>query len=166
MTPCPRRRAGFTLVELLVVLAIITLLIGLFLPAVQQAREAANRAACANNLRQIGIAVHHYYSTFAALPPSRVKTEYATWAVLLLPYIEQQNLYAQWNLAQTYYAQADVARLTPVKLYFCPTRRGADGDQAVSVYGDYPHDGNPETNCPGALGDYAACIGTSTMDCS
>src|SRR5947209_3341384 len=118
-------RRGFTLIELLVVISIISILIGLMLPAVQKAREAAARINCANNLHQIALAMHHYHLDFETLPAT-YKGYGPTWAVLILPYMEQDNLYRQWNSTPLYYFQSDVARLTPVKSYFCPSRRGPD----------------------------------------
>src|SRR6516164_5907658 len=104
------RRGGFTLIELLVVAAIIAVLLGLLLPAVQKACESANRVACGNNLKQIGLALHHYHCDYNQLPPSRVSDFHATWAVLLLPYLEEMDLYRQWNLQASYYDQSDIAR--------------------------------------------------------
>src|SRR5882672_10216620 len=97
-----KRRTGFTLIELLVVISIIATLVGLLLPAVQKAREAASRISCANNLKQIGLSLHNYESTFERLPPSRTSIGSATWAVFIMPFMEQDNLYNQWNLNWTY----------------------------------------------------------------
>jgi type II secretory pathway pseudopilin PulG len=164
-TPFSIRRNAFTLIELLVVLGIIMLLMGLLLPAVQRVREAANRVVCANNLHQIGIALHHYHNDYDRLPPSRLSDKRATWAVLILPYMEQDNLFKEWDTAKTYYQQTNAARQGQVKNYFCPSRRNADQFPRESVAGDIPSNAPPNTpNLPGALGDYAACIGTTGMD--
>jgi prepilin-type N-terminal cleavage/methylation domain-containing protein len=164
----PHRR-GFTLIELLVVISIISILIGMLLPAVQKAREAAARISCTNNLKQIGLAMHNYagdyYSDNPRFPPSRLGEGLATWSVVLLPYLEQNNLYNQWNIGLSYFLQNNVARLTPVKGYFCPSRRSAQDAPNASISGDFPPGtGTTGTNVPGALADYAVVIDPSGTD--
>lgn len=88
----PRRRSGFTLIELLVVIAIIAILIALLLPAVQQAREAARRSTCKNNLKQLAIGLHNYHDTHDVLPFGWDQRG-AAWSAMILPAIEQGNLY-------------------------------------------------------------------------
>jgi prepilin-type N-terminal cleavage/methylation domain-containing protein/prepilin-type processing-associated H-X9-DG protein len=147
----PRR--AFTLVELLVVIAIIAVLIGLLLPAVQKVREAANRSTCQNNLKQIGLAIHNYHDAHQTLPPSRLGVGYASWFVLILPYVEQGSLYSQWDTGKTYYLQPTAAQTTSVKLFYCPTRRSPP---MLSTQFEVPSNGIPDSQeHPGALGDYA-----------
>ena len=123
--------AGFTLVELLVVITIIGILISLLLPAVQAAREAARRAQCSNNLKQIGLAMHNHESAYRIFPdggeaywaartilngtPATAPRQYWGWPYQLLPYLEQENV---WALED----DSEVTKTT-IAGYFCPTRR-------------------------------------------
>lgn len=116
-------RAGFTLVELLVVIAIIGILVALLLPAVQAAREAARRAQCQNNLKQIGLAVHNYADTNKGLPPTiYTMAGYGQWSAQarLLPFLEQANLQNLINFSLPYDVQPAVPK-TRVPTYLCPS---------------------------------------------
>ncbi|UUO07760.1 DUF1559 domain-containing protein [Blastopirellula sp. J2-11] len=145
-------RRGFTLVELLVVIAIIGVLIALLLPAVQQAREAARRTQCLSNLKQMGLAVHNFHDTYNELPPSRIEFKYLGWSALILPFIEQQNLYDQLDLKKKYSEQSAAVQQTPISVYVCPSRH---------QLGDLTEVVQPDTADNGAVWDYAACDGSS-----
>ena len=160
-----RRSSAFTLIELLVVIAIIAILIALLVPAVQKVREAAARSQCTNHLKQIGLAVHGYHDSFKALPPDRIVNDWPTWAVLILPHIDQDPAFKKWDLKRRYAEQptgvADPCAVN-VPAYFCPSRRGP---KDYSVAYTFATGAGPNVNAPpGGLGDYASVAGTLNND--
>lgn len=146
------RYHGFTLVELLVVIAVIGILVALLLPAVQAAREAARRAQCKNNLKQIGIGLHLYHDTYQTFPPGYVSdlrrlpadASNYSWCTFVLPFVEQESLHdaLQPNFPQTLLqALNDPIKLalaqTPLKIYRCPsdTARDLNDDRRLDPAG-------------------------------
>ncbi|MFO0959316.1 MAG: DUF1559 domain-containing protein [Isosphaeraceae bacterium] len=148
--PCRRpTRGGFTLIELLAVISIIGLLVALLLPAVQVAREAARRVHCANNLKQIGLALHGYHDAWRCFPPAYLSRAGAglelgpgwAWGVLILPYLEQRPLYDAANFDLGFgetsspsllglFENATVRR-SGLSIYLCPS--GGGGEQPLDL---------------------------------
>jgi prepilin-type N-terminal cleavage/methylation domain-containing protein len=151
------RLRAFTLVELLVVIAIIGVLVALLLPAVQSARESARRMQCANHLKQIGLACTNFENQYKGLPPLRLADNWATWAAMILPNMEQSNVITLWDLKKRYFQQQPQAIQQNLPFYFCPSRRTRPRTFSI---GDVrtAQTAFPET--PGGLSDYAAVCGT------
>jgi prepilin-type N-terminal cleavage/methylation domain-containing protein len=168
-------RFGFTLVELLVVIAIIAVLIALLLPAIQAAREAARRMQCTNHLKQIGIAIHNFHDARDGLPPSCVGQNRVSFFVLIMPYIEQpaayQSLMNQTNALGFYWdktkwgvdgapgtsglTKAEKEGICSIAYYRCPTRRSG-GVNESSTTTDETGSGTANSNDnPGPTGDFA-----------
>jgi prepilin-type N-terminal cleavage/methylation domain-containing protein/prepilin-type processing-associated H-X9-DG protein len=136
-----RCRRGLTLIEVIVVLAIIGVLLALLLPAVQGIRAAASRLQCVNNLKQFGLAMHGYHDTKGYLPPG-----ITTWAngedaahtgfTYLLPYLEQENVYRQVNLKKQWYLKPNYAAVaTQMPLMYCPSNRTSGSmDLTAEIY--------------------------------
>lgn len=135
-TGCGRRRA-FTLIELLVVIAIIAVLIALLLPAVQQAREAARRIQCKNNLKQFGLALHNYLDAHSAFPPAcvlplnQVADSYSAHA-RILPYVDQASLQNLIDFSLSYVVQPQAPQ-TPVPMFLCPSEINSRANTAANL---------------------------------
>lgn len=143
-TADPRSQVrGFTLIELLVVIGIIGVLVALLLPAVQQAREAARRTQCRNNLKQVGLALHNYLDAFSRFPPVTVMPAaqvFQPWSgqARLLPYLEQASLYNKidWSTGNEFTGNPQAAR-TRVSIYLCPSEIN-DRERVTPTLTHYP----------------------------
>ncbi|ADG68372.1 protein of unknown function DUF1559 [Planctopirus limnophila DSM 3776] len=165
------RSAGFTLIELLVVIAIIAILIALLLPAVQQAREAARRTQCRNNLKQLGIAMHNYHDTYNTLPPAYVQATVAdnkghwAWSAFLLPYIDQTPLFNTLNVNGQLPSAAIQANLGAMQnqlaAFDCPSDNGPRVHDPALDPGYAIEDATTTTNRGLALSNYVASNSTS-----
>ena len=159
----PSRR-GFTLIELLVVIAIIAVLIGLLVPAVQKVRESAARLQCGNNLRQLGIALHHYHGNNGCFPcglassSSNVSDAEATGFTYLLPYLEQDNTYKIYHFDEPWFQPANFqAVAVPVKSFFCPSNR----TQGLVDLSPFAAEWNTALPPKAGACDYAFCRGAN-----
>jgi prepilin-type N-terminal cleavage/methylation domain-containing protein/prepilin-type processing-associated H-X9-DG protein len=160
-----KTRRGYTLVELLVVIAIIAVLLGLLLPAVQKVREAANRLTCANNLKQLGLAMHNYHDEQRTLPPAYINQgQYGSspysfthgWAPFLLPYVEQQPLYNLYHWELPLYVPGNQAVVaTPLKLFQCPSTPEQNRYMTITVFAFF--------GTKGACGDYTITLGVDPV---
>jgi prepilin-type N-terminal cleavage/methylation domain-containing protein len=157
-----QRHHGFTLIELLVVTAMIAALMALFVPAVQQAREAARRAQCKNNLKQLGLALHNYHDAHRALPPGYLYRRHPQgnaagfgWGCMILPLLEQPGVYQEfdWNVA-LHAAANQLPRERHLAAFLCPSDPVSDG--GFVLMGPAPE--------RYAMASYVACFGPPDLD--
>ena len=164
------RRRGFTLIELLVVTAIIGILVGLLLPAVQVAREAARRAQCVNNLKQLVLAVHNHHGAHGTFPPGYIRTGGGAgwgWGAMALPFLEETQLHNQLqvtrgNLGAILNAPPpNMAELiqTPIATFLCPSDDGRDGHLLPVTKGMGPVGRHPFGTIQPSVSNYKGCAG-------
>ncbi len=161
MNTSRQKKSAFTLIELLVVIAIIAILIALLLPAVQQAREAARRSQCKNNMKQLGLALHNYHDTFSMFPiggtGDRDFRPRVSWQVRVLPFVDQAPLYNQIDMAGTTAIAVDqtladgrIVKSIVMSAFLCPS------DPHNS-----PRSGYAQCNYAGSMGSQSAPSGNA-----
>jgi prepilin-type processing-associated H-X9-DG protein/prepilin-type N-terminal cleavage/methylation domain-containing protein len=159
-------RPAFSLIELLVVIGIVSMLLGLLLPAVQKVREAAARIHCRNNLKQIGVALHNYHDLNLHLPPGYLATAPYTdgatdttpgwgWSAFILPYLEEGTIFRQLDFARPVQDSPDIQAM--IKVYQCPADRLPTAPFMIA-----DAFGNPIALA--APSSYAACVGGDESD--
>jgi prepilin-type N-terminal cleavage/methylation domain-containing protein/prepilin-type processing-associated H-X9-DG protein len=171
LTRSRRRRyaLGFTLVEILVVVAIIGILLAVMLPAIQHSREAARKTRCANNLKQIGLGMHAYILSYGAFPPGYISTVLPdhddggpgwSWGAVITPFFEETALHDQVNLSASLRGDdTKLVRETSLPLFICPS------DPIFEPVIDIPSKSSTRTICRMAAGNYVACAGTIRPTC-
>lgn len=169
-----KRNSGFTLVELLVVIAVIGIMMAILLPAVQSVRSAARRTSCLNNIRQVALATTMFHDANKAYPPARIQPAMfpgaglgcggsePSWLVRIMPYIEANNAYKSWDLAVSFADHPAEVTDVALEIFCCPTRRVASeaiiDDSTVTTGSTLPcgcGGGQQISVVGGATGDYA-----------
>lgn len=181
MSSSPEKRSAFTLIELLIVIAILAVLIALLLPAVQKVRETASRMKCQSNLRQLGMALHHYHEVNGKFPIGQVNDNLTdngpsysynrgTWFQFILPYVEQESLYQQiyaWDQSMLdigHYICAAPGHETILPTFVCPS--DPNGAKVLTQWtgsGASPNNGTPQDS-QGFHGNYVVCGGSDTFN--
>ena len=167
-------RRAFTIVELLVVIAVIGILVAMLMPAVQQARSAARRTQCTNNLKQIALAAHTFHDVHGSFPPARLISIPSTfwqgpyrhgldepsWPVRLLPFLEQESFHKRWDEYELYHLNPEEARNQPLPVFLCPDRHSVDSavapEQSVTITFPCGCQLGTQTVLGGAVIDYVA----------
>ncbi|MCG6157246.1 DUF1559 family PulG-like putative transporter [Rubinisphaera margarita] len=189
-------KSGFTLVELLTTIGIVSILIALLLPAVQQARESARRTQCGSQLRQIGIALHNYHSAHNVFPPGGVALDHevpivvclssesygaidvwadaaagpgsqgSSWMLQILPYIERSDLYDRWDYTTSVIGNRAVAE-TDIPFFYCPSRRSGLRPQDLPIMFEmWEKGGTDYGGCLGGCNGYHNCGSKETWQVS
>jgi Protein of unknown function (DUF1559) len=158
------RRRGLTRLEILAALVVAFFALGVVAMMIARQRERMMRVQCSNNMKMLGEAMHQYHDVSSAdkklkrLPPSRIADGYATWGVLLAPYLTKESSLLAWDEQLSYFDQKDDARQPVLIQFICPARRR---DDLLSAAGDFDKAGK---HISGAVGDYGAVAGDGSKD--